>query len=244
MKCLPIGFIIGILLGICFILTGYNSSEEYPIYTTGNITISASSKVIFFENNIDENLVENKKIALTFDDGPIDVAYGTGYLLDGLKERNVEATFFIMGSGVEKNPDLTRRMYEEGHLLGNHSYNHVNLTQVSVETLQSELEETCKIVKYLTGEDMAYMRPPYGAWDKSLEIYTNMLPVMWTLDPRDWDTKNTSAIVEKVVTTAKENDIILLHDGYKTSADAAFQIIDILQEKGFEFVTVDEILHN
>lgn len=187
---------------------------------------------------------EYNKIALTFDDGPVDITGGTAYLLDGLAKRNIKVTFFVTGSRVAQNPDLTRRMYEEGHLLGNHSYNHVNLTQVTEEIMKKEIDDTNKIIKSHTGKEVAYMRPPYGAWNDRVEGYTDMIPVMWTLDPRDWESRNTQDIIEKVVTNVKENAIILLHDGYKSSADAAFEIIDILLERGYTFVTVDELLLN
>lgn len=235
-----------ILLVVCFFVWGCGSvgenqsSEEKNIYYD---VVSGSIQVNEKEVLHDEGK-EYKKIALTFDDGPVDVAGGTAYLLDGLAERDVRVSFFVTGSRVAQNPDLTRRMYEEGHLLGNHSYNHVNLTQVTEEIMKKEIDDTNKIIKSLTGKEVAYMRPPYGAWNDRVEGYTDMIPVMWTLDPRDWESRNTQDIIEKVVTNVKENAIILLHDGYKSSADAAFEIIDILLERGYTFVTVDELLLN
>ena len=86
------------------------------------------------------------------------------------------------------------------------------------------------------------MRPPFGAWQKKLEWELDVMPVMWTIDPLDWTTNNEDEIVNKVVTQAKENDIILLHDCYESSVNAALRIIDILQ--GYEFVTVDELIMN
>ena len=88
------------------------------------------------------------------------------------------------------------------------------------------------------------MRPPFGAWQKKLEWELDVMPVMWTIDPLDWTTNNEDEIVNKVVTQAKENDIILLHDCYESSVNAALRIVDILQKEGFEFVTVDELIMN
>ena len=88
------------------------------------------------------------------------------------------------------------------------------------------------------------MRPPFGAWQKKLEWDLDVMPVMWTIDPLDWTTNNEDEIVNKVVTQAKENDIILLHDCYESSVNAALRIIDILQKEGYEFVTVDELIMN
>ncbi len=230
-----------ILWIVCLSLCGCSNEEsEYskPLYQ--EVVTSVESLVVEEDISLQGN--EYKKIALTFDDGPVDVAGGTAYLLDGLSVRNVKVTFFVTGSRVAQNPDLTRRMYEEGHMIGNHSYNHVNLTKVSEEVMRKEIDDTNKIIKSLTGKEVAYMRPPYGAWNSVVESYTDMIPVMWTLDPRDWESRDTQDIVEKVVTNVKENDIILLHDGYKSSADAAFIIIDELTERGYTFVTVDELI--
>ena len=88
------------------------------------------------------------------------------------------------------------------------------------------------------------MRPHFGAWQKKLEWELDVMPVMWTIDPLDWTTNNEDEIVNKVVTQAKENDIILLHDCYESSVNAALRIIDILQKEGYEFVTVDELIMN
>lgn len=186
--------------------------------------------------------VEAPKIALTFDDGPS--AAWTPTLLDGLKERGVKATFFLIGENADKNPEIVKRMAEEGHLIGNHTYHHVELTKVSENEARLELADTSAVIVRITGKEPEYMRPPFGAWQRKLEQEIQMLPVLWTIDPLDWTTENQDEIVNKVVTEAEENDIILLHDCYKSSIEAGLRIIDILQEEGFMFVTVDELLLN
>ena len=103
---------------------------------------------------------------------------------------------------------------------------------------------TNEVITGITGEEVSYMRPPFGAWPKKLEWELDVMPVMWTIDPLDWTTNNEDEIVNKVVTQAKENDIILLHDCYESSVNAALRIVDILQKEGFEFVTVDELIMN
>lgn len=188
------------------------------------------------------SLAERKKIALTFDDGPC--AGCTDQLLDGLKKRNVKATFFLIGKNAENNPQLVRRIYEEGHLIGNHTYSHVEITKISDEEAIQELQKTDQIIWKITGEHVQYMRPPFGAWQKELESRLEVLPVLWTVDPLDWTTENVEEIVNKVVTETTENDIILLHDCYKSSVEAALRIIDDLQKEGYEFVTVDQLLLN
>lgn len=186
--------------------------------------------------------VEAPKIALTFDDGPS--AAWTPTLLDGLKERGVKATFFLIGENADKNPEIVKRMAEEGHLIGNHTYHHVELTKVSENEARLELADTSAVIVRITGKEPEYMRPPFGAWQRKLEQEIEMLPVLWTIDPLDWTTENQDEIVNKVVTEAEENDIILLHDCYKSSVEAGLRIVDILQEEGFVFVTVDELLLN
>ena len=186
--------------------------------------------------------VEAPKIALTFDDGPS--AVWTPALLDGLKERGVKATFFLIGENADKNPEIVKRMAEEGHLIGNHTYHHVELTKVSENEARLELADTSAVIVRITGKEPEYMRPPFGTWQRKLEQDIQMLPVLWTIDPLDWTTENQDEIVNKVVTEAEENDIILLHDCYKSSVEAGLRIVDILQEEGFVFVTVDELLLN
>ncbi len=182
------------------------------------------------------------RVALTFDDGPSDMEGGTEYLLDGLKERGVQATFFVLGSRAEANPLIMTRLYEEGHLIGNHTYSHVDLAEVSEEVIIEELTKTNEVIESITGEKVEFMRPPYGSWNKEDEALFHMIPVLWTVDSLDWTTSNIEEIVNKVVTEVEENDIILMHDCYQSSSEAAFQIIDILQAEGYEFVTVDELL--
>lgn len=186
--------------------------------------------------------VEAPKIALTFDDGPS--AVWTPALLDGLKERGVKATFFLIGENADKNPEIVKRMAEEGHLIGNHTYHHVELIKVSENEARLELADTSAVIIRITGKEPEYMRPPFGTWQRKLEQDIQMLPVLWTIDPLDWTTENQDEIVNKVVTEAEENDIILLHDCYKSSVEAGLRIVDILQEEGFVFVTVDELLLN
>ena len=186
------------------------------------------------------SMSDSKKIAITFDDGPH--PYYTEQLLDGLKERGAKATFFVLGKHAEQYPDLVQRMSEEGHLIGNHTYSHIQLTQRNSEAFKEELVKTSELIESLTGQEVQYVRPPYGTWNKKFEKELNMFPVLWNIDPLDWSSKNVSGIVQKVTTKAKENSIILMHDEYKTTVTAALQIIDELQEEGYEFVTVEELL--
>lgn len=179
------------------------------------------------------------KIALTFDDGPH--AVYTERLLDGLKERGVKATFFVIGKNVEGNEELILRMDEEGHLIGNHTYDHVRITDLSTEKACDQINKTSDVIKAITGKDTEFVRPPFGSWDETLECVP-MFPVLWTVDPLDWTTKNVDQVVSKVVKKTGEEDIILLHDCYSSSVEAALRIVDLLLAEGYEFVTVDELI--
>lgn len=183
---------------------------------------------------------EKPMLALTFDDGPNPTS--TPVLLDGLKKRGVKVTFFVIGSNAKKYPDIIKREAEEGHIVGNHTYNHVEITKVSEEVARKEIMDTSKLVEEITGQPTQYMRPPFGAWQKELEMELEVMPVLWNVDPLDWTTENEDEIVNKVVTDVKENDIILLHDCYISSVNAALRIVDILQKEGYEFVTVEELI--
>lgn len=183
---------------------------------------------------------EKKKIAITFDDGPN--PEWTPKLLEGLKKRGVKASFFVIGEKAEKYPEIIKKMYEEGHLIGNHTYSHVQLTALSDEKACEEVKKTCQILYEITGEYTQYVRPPFGSWNENLECDIVLIPVMWSIDTLDWTTTNTAGIVNKAVAQAREDAIILLHDNYESSVEAAFQIIDELQKQGYEFVTVEEPL--
>ena len=181
-----------------------------------------------------------KKIALTFDDGPH--PYYTEQLLKGLREREVKVTFFITGQNVEKYPEIVKEMYGDGHLIGNHTYYHTQLTSRNAEDFKKELVMTNEAIKTVTGEDTIFVRPPYGSWNKKFEEELNMFPVLWTVDPLDWCSDDVSCIVRSVTTKVEENDIVLMHDQYKTTVTAALKIVDELKAQGYEFVTVDELL--
>ena len=193
------------------------------------------------KESVEESGVKEKpSIAITFDDGPS--SRYTGRLLDGLKERSVKASFFLIGENAEENPVLVERIYKEGHLIGNHTYSHVQMTHLSEEAAVREIEKTDQVISAITGEHVAYMRPPFGAWQRELEVRMEVLPVLWSVDHLDWTTENVDEIVSKVVTEVEEGDIILLHDCYASSVEAALRIVDILQKEGYEFVTVDRLL--
>lgn len=184
--------------------------------------------------------IEGKCVALTFDDGPHEEC--TKELLDGLKERGVRATFFLMGQNIDGNEALVKRMYDEGHLIGNHSYSHVQLTKAGAKTVCQAVDRTSKIIEGITGERPQYMRPPYGDWNEELECDVGMTTVLWSVDSLDWKLRNKNKIVKRVLKDAGDGDIILMHDIFPTSVQAALELVDTLGGQGYTFVTVDELL--
>lgn len=183
---------------------------------------------------------EAPRVALTFDDGPD--ASCTPRLLDGLKKRDIPATFFIQGKWIAGQEDLILRMHQEGHLIGNHTFDHVRLTAVSEQEALMQVVKTSNELYEITGEYPTYIRPPFGEWRDSLNCHVEMIPVLWSLDSRDWVLQDTDQITRRVLGSVEDGDIILMHDIFDTSVDAALAIADALVAEGYEFVTVDELI--
>lgn len=180
------------------------------------------------------------RVALTFDDGPHPTY--TPALLDGLKEREIRATFFVIGKNIPGREEILRRMDEEGHLIGNHTYDHVEIAKLSLEEACSQIMKTNKLIRRITGKNAGYVRPPFGEWNREIECGIDLLPVGWSVDTLDWTTSNTAEIVERGTKNIEDGDIILMHDYYASSVEAALEIADILAEQGFQFVTADELI--
>ena len=183
---------------------------------------------------------ESPRIALTFDDGP-NATY-TPLLLDGLRERNIHASFFLVGENIEGNEGILQQMQKDGHLIGNHTWDHVQLDKISVPKARLEIEKTNNRIYEVTGTYPSYVRPPSGAWTKDMELSVTMLPVFWDVDTLDWKSKSIPSILSIAEKEVHDGSIILMHDGYQTSVDAALQIADIFTRKGYTFVTADQLL--
>ena len=184
--------------------------------------------------------VEQQYIALTFDDGPHPIY--TELLLDGLKERGVRASFFLIGQNIQGNEAVVLRMKQDGHLIGNHSQNHVQLTGKNEEAVCRQITSTNQQICQITGQQPIYIRPPFGSWNEELECMVPMTVALWDIDPLDWKVQDVNRIVSHVEEHAEDGGIILLHDVYETSVEAALEIVDRLSEKGYNFVTIDELL--
>lgn len=182
---------------------------------------------------------EPKLIALTFDDGPRRST--TTALLDGLSQRGVHATFFLVGLNVDGNEDLILRMDREGHQIGIHSYNHKMLTDLSAADFYQEVNVLRSRIECIIGHDSLVLRPPYGMVNNTVKRLAGAPIIQWSIDPEDWSDKDTARQVEHIVSRAQDGDIILLHDIYPSSVETALQVVDRLLAEGFYFVTIDEL---
>jgi peptidoglycan/xylan/chitin deacetylase (PgdA/CDA1 family) len=177
-------------------------------------------------------------IALTFDDGP---SRYTPEILKALKENNSLATFFVLGSEVNKFKDTLNQMIEDGNEVGNHTYNHKDLTKVSDDELYKQIQGTDDLVYIASGYTPTVMRPPYGASNEELNKKISKPIIKWSIDTRDWENRNTQMILDNIFDNVKDGDIILMHDLYGTTAEAAKIAIPKLIEMGYQLVTIDEL---
>jgi len=179
-------------------------------------------------------------VALTFDDGPRSST--TGPLLDGLALREVPATFFLVGNRIPGNEDLVRRMAAEGHQIGIHTYDHVELKGLSRQDFDLQVGKTRALITQLVGEGNYWLRPPYGLMDRQAGQWCGGPVILWSVDPEDWKDDNIDRIVAAVVEHVSDGDIILLHDLFPSSAQAALRVVDTLLARGCCFVTVEQLM--
>lgn len=186
-----------------------------------------------------KQLQGKKLVALTFDDGPRRET--TTRLLDVLKKNEAHATFFILASRLGGNEDILKRQIAEGHQVGSHSQTHRNMLKLSDADLRSEVELPDNKCKEITGSAFTTFRPPYGNSNENVRAIINKPIILWSVDTLDWKTKNPAAIEQEVMSHTFDGSIILMHDIFDTSVNAAESFIPKLKELGYEFVTVDEL---
>lgn len=186
------------------------------------------------------------EIALTFDDGPNPVF--TGQILNILQLNHVHATFFCIGENARDYPDMVAQENNAGHVVGNHTWDHSDLTQVSDMVINKELVDTNSIIQSDSGVTPVLFRPPYGAINETVKTQAQQLhltPVLWNVDTQDWSRPGTAAIVHAVLDHAGNGDIVLMHDGggdRSQTVAALPQIIAGLQQQGFTLVTVPQLI--
>lgn len=181
-----------------------------------------------------------KLIALTFDDGPHPVY--TKKLLDGLKERHVKASFFLIGESIPGNEELVRQMAQDGHLVGTHCYSHEDLTKMTPQEAIEDITRTNEMIREISGQLPDHIRPPYGRWSDDLEAAVGMTPVFWDIDTLDWQSQNAAKVERQIYKNVGRHQVVLLHDVFDTSVEAALTVVDTLAAQGYTFVTVDELL--
>lgn len=206
------------------------------------LTIILVSRVIpdgAYRISFAESVVPEKVIALTFEDGPSDY---TEELLSALRHYNVKVSFFVLGANAEKNPEIIRQAYDDGHLIANHGYTHQNLYAVSPKKAKALIDKTDEIIKNITNQKLVFYRPAYGYINSlSLKMYDRVI-VNWSKDTYDWRHKDADVIYEKIMECAGDGEIILLHDTKRPTVEAVIRAIPDLQEQGYEFVRVDDLL--
>lgn len=206
-----------------------------------NIPITANSNIAFSKGNSDD-----KKIALTFDDGP-HPRY-TKMILEILDKYNIKATFFVIGVNIENYPQTLKSIYEHGHEIGNHSYDHSSEKYIDSYHAEEEIKKCEALIYRELNIIPTVFRPPQGQYSKALEnvaATNNYSIVLWNIDTKDWEHNPATSIYKTVTQNVTGGDIILMHDytsGKNTTCDALELIIPDLLAKGYTFVTVSELI--
>jgi peptidoglycan-N-acetylglucosamine deacetylase len=222
------------------------------LYLSGTSSAQAEKKGRYYYERRGEVVWEvstdQKVIALTFDDGPH--PENTPRILDKLSKYHAKATFFVVGSRVEKFPEIAKREVLEGHELANHTYRHPGMTRISSEGLREELDMAHESVQAVTGSDLKIFRPPGGVYNDTVvntARAAGYVVVMWSWnqDTRDWSNPGVNRIVDRVLSNVHNGGIVLFHDsgGARNQTIAALErILPELEQRGYRFVTVSELL--
>ena len=204
--------------------------------TTASIAVAPMSRHV----RATERILEGKKlVALTFDDGPSSET--TPRLLDILRQKDVRATFFMLGSRASTNPELVKLVEKDWHEVASHTMYHQNLIKLKEQAVQSDINEANVVFNQILGHTPSFTRPPYGNINDNVRSYVNTPMILWSVDTEDWKNKNTESIVSLTLSEVYDGGIILMHDIYPTSVDAVPVLIDTLRNDGYEFVTISEL---
>ena len=177
-------------------------------------------------------------VALTYDDGP---SVYTDSILDTFEEYGQRCTFFIVGDRISWNEDQAIREAALGCEQGNHTYSHNRLTDLSAEEMQEKIKGTDDELIRISGKPSTCLRPPEGKWNETLKSVCGCPIILWSIDSRDWESKNADSICNRVIGKVQDGDIVLMHDLYKSTAEATKRIVPALIEDGFQLVTVEEL---
>ncbi|NNE92188.1 MAG: polysaccharide deacetylase family protein [Verrucomicrobiales bacterium] len=217
---------------------------ESPGWETRKLELAEHGGIPGLRDTYTKVKTDRKVIAITFDDGPH--KDNTPRLLDILKERNIKATFYVVGDMVKYNPHILRRTVEEGHEIGNHTVTHGTLSRMSNFGVRKELANAHKAIVEVTGIAPRTMRPPGGAIKSEQKKWMlkefGYPTILWSVDPQDWKRPGASVVTRRLVEGASPGGILLVHDLHKPTVDAMPSTLDQLLAKGYEFVTVSELL--
>ena len=233
----------------------------YQVVFVGIVLLSAiAAFAVFFDQalltrqgTLYRLKTDRKKIALTFDDGPSPI--WTPLILDELKKANVKATFFMIGYHVKKYPEVARRVAREGHTIGNHGYAHTVILYYTLAEIEEEIKYTELVIKEITGETTQYYRPPKAWMTQEIKEKIKSMGyevILWSLNSKDWVMFNHQYLVRRLLKRVRNGDIILFHDsgsvfsaeggGRSQTVLAVALLVKELRAKGYEFVSIDEIL--
>lgn len=187
-------------------------------------------------------ILSGSTIALTFDDGPHKTL--TPELLDYLKEQHISVTFFVLGKNATAYPDIVKRAFQEGHDIENHSWNHPHLPKLSQANITNEINQTDIVIQQLIGMIPKYMRPPYGDINHLVTTLSPHPLVLWSVDTKDWQTKDSELIARRVLENIHDGDIVLMHDIHPQSIAAVKLLIPKLLAQGVHFVTISELFQS
>ncbi len=207
----------------------------------GSARISSNYHVKAFCNNPSET---EKKIALTFDDGPSEF---TLEVLELLKKYNAKATFFCIGKNIETHPEILQKIIDEGHLVGNHTYSHSKFFDFyTYPTIMEELQKTDRILEKFTSKKINFFRPPYGVTTPSIRRalkFTKHKVIGWNIRSLDGGTKNQDLILNRIKKRVSPGGIVLLHDTAPHSVFVLEQFLQFLQQNNYEAVSIEELLN-
>ena len=205
--------------------------------TTGLLTLTAAPAAADVRQAPD--CAEVECVALTFDDGP---GEHTDELLDMLDEHDAKATFYVLGSKIDAYTDVVRRMVDQDHEVGNHTWDHADLATLSADQIKDDLKRTDQAIERATGQEPATMRPPYGSLDDTARGAIDKPMLLWDVDTLDWQHRDPAKTVDITTRETGQGSVVLFHDIHKTSVEAIPEVLDRLSDEGYEFVTVSEMM--
>ncbi|MGN1312304.1 MAG: polysaccharide deacetylase family protein [Bacilli bacterium] len=218
-----------------------SNSDSFEIDIENSSIIKVKNTSFDFDFVTSRKIDTDKKlVALTFDDGP---NYNTNKILDVLNKYHVPATFFVLGSKIKGNEYILNKMKDSGMEIGNHTYNHLLLTKYKEDKIKKEITDTNNLIFEVTGKEPKLFRPSYGSFNKKIKNISEMPIIIWDIDTLDWKYHNSKKITSRVINKVKDGDIVLMHDIYSATANALDNIIPILIDKGYSFVTVSDLFY-